>query len=106
MLEGRAKAAGLTISEFVRDTLLAVSEEQSKDLAAETVLAELMALRSLFLNLSFRTGKEPLTEAEMHKLIERADATKVERARERLQASHRARKQEGADSISTQSEEA
>jgi len=54
--------------------------------AGEVVLAELLALRSLFLNLSFRAGKEPLTEAEMRGLIERADSVKMQRARERLTA--------------------
>ena len=43
-------------------------------------------LRSLFLNLQFRSDKAPLTEAEMRGLIERADGTKMQRARERLEA--------------------
>ncbi len=34
------------------------------------VLTELLALRSLFLNLQFRADKGPLTEAEMRGLIE------------------------------------
>jgi hypothetical protein len=50
-------------------------------------LAELLALRSLFLNLEFRAaGQAPVTEADMRGLIERADATKMQRARERLEA--------------------
>jgi len=36
------------------------------------------------LNLHFRADKGPLTDAEMRSLIERADAVKGERARERL----------------------
>jgi len=44
-------------------------------------------LRSLLLNLHFRAAKgEPVAEAEMRGLIERADGTKIERARERMEA--------------------
>jgi hypothetical protein len=68
--------------------------------AGEVVLAELLALRSLFLNLSFRAGKEPLTEAEMRGLIERADSVKMQRARERLTAV-RAEQKEQAKEILT-----
>jgi hypothetical protein len=83
LLEERARAAGLTLSEWVREALLAGPVELE---AGEVVLAEVLALRSLFLNLSFRADKGPLTEAEMRGLIERADGVKIERARERLAA--------------------
>jgi hypothetical protein len=44
-------------------------------------------LRSLLLNLHFRAAKgEPVAEAEMRGLIERADGSKIERARERMEA--------------------
>jgi hypothetical protein len=102
MLEERARAAGLTLSEWVRDVLLAGPAEPGAEARSEVVLAELLALRSLFLNLSFRAGKEPLAEAELRGLIERADATKLERARERLQAARAASK----ETEETQSEEA
>ena len=59
-------------------------------------LAEVLALRTLFLNLQFRQTQGPLTEAEMRGLIERADALKGERARERIEAARsQARKQAG-----------
>ena len=51
MLEERARAKGLTLSEWVREALLAGPVELE---AGEVVLAEVLALRSLFLNLSFR----------------------------------------------------
>ena len=89
VLEEHARLAGLTLSEWVRDVLLAAPVEPG----SEVVLAELLALRSLFLNLQFRAGKEPLTEPELRGLIERADATKLERARERLQAARAASKE-------------
>jgi hypothetical protein len=93
MLEERARSSGLTLSEWVRDVLLAAPVEPSAEAGSEVVLAELLALRSLFLNLSFRADKSPLTEAELRGLIERADATKLERARERLQATRAASKE-------------
>jgi hypothetical protein len=86
MLEERARASGLTLSEWVRDVLLAGPVEPGAELASEVVLAELLALRSLFLNLQFRADKGQLSEPELRSLIERADATKLERARERLRA--------------------
>jgi hypothetical protein len=79
--------AGLTLSEWVREALLTRPVEVE---TGEVVLAELLALRTLFLNLSFRADKGPLTEAEMRGLIERADGVKMQRARERLEAARAA----------------
>jgi hypothetical protein len=93
MLEDRARAGGLTLSEWVRDVLLARSVDPGAEAGNEVLLAELLALRSLFLNLQFRSDKGPLTEPELRGLIERADATKLERARERLQAARAASKE-------------
>ncbi|WP_446743086.1 plasmid mobilization protein [Silvibacterium acidisoli] len=86
MLEERARASGLTLSEWVRDVLLAGPAEPGAELTGEVVLAELLALRSLFLNLQFSADKGQLSEPELRSLIERADATKLERARERRPA--------------------
>ncbi len=58
------------------------------ELVREVVLAEVLALRTLFLNLRFRQAQGPLTEAEMRTLIERADAVKGDRARERIEAAY------------------
>ena len=80
LLEERARSSGLTLSEWVRDVLLATPE------AGEVVLAEVLALRALLLNLHYRAEKGPLEEDELRSLIERADATKMQRARERLEA--------------------
>ena len=55
--------------------------------SGEVALGEILALRSLLLNLHFRAAKgEPVAESEMRGLIERADGTKIERARERMAA--------------------
>jgi hypothetical protein len=99
MLEERARANGLTLSEWVRDVLLLAPEPGAE--AGEVVLAEVLALRTLFLNLQFRASnggqaQGPMTEAEMRGLIERADAVKAERARERIEAARsQTRKQAG-----------
>jgi hypothetical protein len=88
MLEERARANGLTLSEWVRDVLLSGPAEPGAE-AGEVVLAEVLALRTLFLNLQFRQGQGPMTEAEMRGLIERADAVKMQRARERLETARK-----------------
>jgi hypothetical protein len=92
-LEECARQADMTLSEWVRAALLsAPGVELPGDeaaLAGRVTLAEVLALRTLFLNLQFRQGQGPLTEAEMRGLIERADGVKVERARERLEAARR-----------------
>ena len=89
-LEATARAADMTLSEWVRAVLLAAPGIELPDdeaaLAGRVTLAEVLALRTLFLNLQFRQAQGPMTEAEMRGLIERADAVKGERARERIEA--------------------
>ena len=94
-LEECARQADMTLSEWVRAVLLAAPgvELPGNDAAGEAALAgrvtlaEVLALRSLLLNLHFRTAKgEPIPEPEMRALIERADGVKMQRARERLEA--------------------
>jgi hypothetical protein len=104
MLEERARANGQTLSEWVRDVLLAAPVDGVPE-SGEVVLAELLALRALFLNLHFRAGQGPMTEAEMRGLIERADSVKMQRARERLAALKIERKEEGAESTTNPSDE-
>lgn len=104
-LEECARQADMTLSEWVRAVLLAAPGVELPDddaaLAGRVTLAEVLALRTLFLNLQFRTSnggqaQGPMTEAEMRGLIERADAVKGERARERIEAARsQARKQAG-----------
>jgi hypothetical protein len=92
-LEATARAADMTLSEWVRAVLLAAPGVELPDdeaaLAGRVTLAEVLALRTLFLNLQFRQTQGPLTEAEMRTLIERADAVKGKRARERLEAARK-----------------
>ena len=80
----------MRLAEWVREALLAAPVEPGMGSgvdSGEVALAEVLALRSLLLNLHFRAAKgEPVAEAEMRGLIERADGSKIERARERMEA--------------------
>ena len=84
-----AWVAGMRLGEWVREALLSAPAESGPD-SGEVALAEVLALRSLLLNLHFRSATIP--EAEMRGLIERADGSKLERARERLTAARAATK--------------
>jgi hypothetical protein len=84
-LETRARASGLTLSEWVRDVLLASSPEAGAEAANQVLLGELLALRTILINLLFGISSgEKLTAEEMKKLIERADRDKTEKARQRV----------------------
>ena len=86
LLEERARGAGMRLAEWVREALLSAPVESGVD-SGEVALAEVLALRSLLLNLRFRAAKgEAIPEPEMRGLIERADETKMQRARERMAA--------------------
>jgi hypothetical protein len=88
LLQERARGAGMRLAEWVREALLAALVEPGAGSgvdSGEVALGEILALRSLLLNLHFRAAKgEPVAESEMRGLIERADGSKIERARERL----------------------
>ena len=77
-------AEGHTLSEWVREVLLGMVAPQPAD---HVVLAEVLALRTIVLNLQFAvaSGEPPTTDA-MKRLIERADDEKQRRAFERLTA--------------------
>jgi hypothetical protein len=75
----------LTLSEWVRDVLLASSPGAGAEAADQVLLAELLALRTILINLLFSVSKgEPVTPEQMQALIERADKDKMRRALERL----------------------
>ena len=89
-LEGAASERGLTLSEWCRETLLASvngQDEKSADAGGtgQALMAELVALRAILLNVLFKlaNGEKPTAE-EMQRLIDRADADKLKKARERL----------------------
>jgi hypothetical protein len=110
-LEECARGADMTLSEWARAVLLAAPGVELPDdeaaLAGRVAVAEVLALRTLLLNLFFRSAKgEAIPEPEMRALIERADAVKGDRARERLEAERsQARKQAGVPAGEPQAEE-
>ena len=75
-------AVGQTLSEWVREVLLAAATPRPAD---QVLLAEFLALRTIVLNLHFAaaTGETPTADA-MKRLIERADEDKIRKAKERL----------------------
>jgi len=70
------------VSEWVRAALLRAADPAA---AAATVLAEVLALRTILLNLHFHVCSGAAVTAEtMQRLIERADDDKHRQAQERL----------------------
>jgi hypothetical protein len=71
-----------TISERARDVLLKATKPTASE---QTVLAEVLALRTILLNIHFAVSQgQTLTAEEMQQLIERADQNKLSKARQRL----------------------
>jgi hypothetical protein len=79
-----ARAGGTTVSEWARDVLLKAATAPPE---GPVILAELLALRSLVLNLLYKLSTGiPITAEEMERLIHRADAEKASKAQTRLAA--------------------
>ncbi len=77
-----ALAGEQTISEWARDVLLKATKPNAGE---QTVLAEVLALRTILLNIHFAISQgQTLTAEEMQRLIERADQNKLSKARQRL----------------------
>jgi len=77
-------ARGQSMGELARELLLAAMARTAAS-AEETILAELLALRMLYLNTVQILGqRRELTTDELRKLIERVDCEKQRKARERL----------------------
>ncbi|HVO64557.1 MAG TPA: hypothetical protein VMT53_26790 [Terriglobales bacterium] len=82
-----ALAGGRAMSEWVREVLLRELDGKQARPAEETVLAEVLALRTILLNAFYRLAEgEKLTAEELQSFIDRADASKVQKAAERLKA--------------------
>jgi hypothetical protein len=78
-----ALAGEQTISEWARDVLLKATKPNA---AEQTVLAEILALRTILLNVHFAVSHgQTLTAETMQQLIERADQNKLGKARQRLE---------------------
>ena len=77
-----ALAGEQTISEWARDVLLKATKPNAGE---QAVLAEVLALRTILLNVHFAISQgQTLTVEEMQQLIERADQNKLSKARQRL----------------------
>ena len=90
-LERAAHAGTKTLGEWCREVMLASANGQSSRAQksvggeAQALMAELVALRTILLNMLYKhVNGERLTADEMQRLIERADADKIKKAVERL----------------------
>ncbi len=83
----QALAGEQPVSEWVRAALLRATNTSRTD---SIVLAELLALRTILLNLHFHLGSgTPVAADTMQRLIERADQDKYQQAEARLTAANR-----------------
>jgi len=80
-----------TLGEWCREVMLASANvgssraQRSGDAEVQALMAELVALRTILLNVLYKQiNGESLTAEEMQRLIERADADKLKKAAERL----------------------
>jgi uncharacterized protein (DUF1778 family) len=82
-VEAAAASAGKKVGEWLREAALA----QARSVPADTdpiLLAELMAIRTLILNLFAAASKGPLTDDSLRKMLAYADSVKQQKADEFL----------------------
>ena len=82
-VEAAAASAGKKVGEWLREAALA----QARSAPANTdpiLLAELMAMRTLLLNLFAAASKGPLTDESLRKMLAYADSVKQQKADEIL----------------------
>jgi predicted RNA-binding Zn ribbon-like protein len=95
-LEACASEKGLSISEWSREALLAAANGVQSSPAERTLLAEVIALRTIVANVVFAFSSEGKVSSEqMHAFIERADKTKAKRALDLLSKGGSAGKPKG-----------
>jgi hypothetical protein len=88
-IERLAEARGLNVGEWCREVILgAVTEAEAGTPTIETLLAEVLALRMIFLNVMAYVAQKPgeLTTEKMQALIDRADVEKFRRVTEAVDA--------------------
>jgi len=86
-LENCALGRRLSISEWCRTVLLERADGTKPSDSDQAVLAEVLALRTILLNLHFAVAKgDGITADEMQAIIERADRDKEKKATQRLAA--------------------
>jgi hypothetical protein len=92
-LERTAQAGGKTLGEWYREVMLASVNghapkgQPSDGSEAKVLMAEIVALRTILLNVLFKQANgESLTAEQMQRLIDRTDADKLKKAVERLRS--------------------
>lgn len=84
-LQALADSDGKSLGEWSREVLLERVEARKPTPAEQTMVSEVLALRTILLNVLFSLAKgKVITEGEMTELIERADAEKLKRAIQRM----------------------
>ncbi len=84
-IESAASRAGKKVAEWLREAALAQARTAGEEKVTDTVLlAELMALRSMIVNLFAVASKGPLSDETLRKIAAYADATKDQKAEELL----------------------
>ena len=84
-VEYAASSAGKKVAEWLREAALAQARATGEEKATDTVLlAELMALRSLIVNLFAVASKGPLSDETLRRIAAYADAIKDQKAEELL----------------------
>ena len=83
-VETAAARSGKKVSEWLRDAALAQARASQVDRTDPILLAELIAIRTLVLNLFASASKGPITEESLRKMSAYADSIKQQKAEEFL----------------------
>jgi uncharacterized protein (DUF1778 family) len=84
-IESAAGSAGKKVAEWLREAALSHARATGEEKTTDTVLlAEVMALRSLIVNLFAVASKGPLSDETLRKIAAYADAIKDQKAEELL----------------------
>jgi uncharacterized protein (DUF1778 family) len=84
-IESAAASAGKKVAEWLREAALTQARATGEEKATDNVLlAEVMALRSLIVNLFAAASKDPLSDETLRKISVYADSIKDQKAEELL----------------------
>jgi len=83
-IESAASAEGKKVSEWLRDAALAQARGRGIDETDLVLLSELMAIRTLVVNLFASASKGPLSDESIRKMTAYADSIKLQKAEEFL----------------------
>ncbi len=83
-VEAAASSSGKKVAEWLREAALAQARSAPTRNTDPILLAELMAIRTLILNLFAAASKGPLTDESLRKMLAYADSVKQQKADEFL----------------------